>query len=105
MNFILSTDLHIPLHGQSNDATQVFPAFDFHSHSGHIDKKNVNNLSLDIKPINISMSHSELGSGKSAQSHEYKLKLILRYEVTRRSSTTHGTVINVLDFQSNEPCT
>lgn len=31
--FILSTDLHIPLHDQSNDATHAFPAFAFHSQS------------------------------------------------------------------------
>lgn len=34
--FIRSTDLHMPLHVQSNDATQAFPALVFNSQSGGV---------------------------------------------------------------------
>lgn len=47
-SFILSTDLHIPLQDQSNDATQTFPACIFHSQSEmhknqYIENRNKNN--------------------------------------------------------------
>lgn len=126
MLFILSTDLHIPLHCQSKDATHTFPSSAFHSQSIIFpfriilyiyviyDSQKKKKKKLDFKFYQIkrppNKSKKEKKEKKKEEKEQYKdlLSNIVYYRVkckvgTWRGPTTHGAVVYMFHFKAYEP--
>lgn len=82
-SFILSTGLHTPLHGQSNEAMQKFPASAFHSQS------TIKRKSFKLEPFFF------FG----------KISTRLLGNFTGRCAAAHSSLVDVFDFQANQPRT